>query len=456
MILETTRVPATTSMTRLVLMGLAGTSIEWYDFFLYGLGSALVFPTLFFAKTLPPFVALMASFSTFAVGFFARPVGAVVFGHFGDRMGRKTALAIALVLMGVATTLVGCLPSYATAGVAAPVLLVALRFLQGLAIGGQWGGAMLLIVENAPARRRGFYGSFAQAGAPVGVVLANLAFLLVSAVAPPDAFVAWAWRVPFLLSIALVVLGLYVHFRVEDTAAFRELRRASGGEYAGQGTARAPVLEAFREHSRIIFLAAGSFIATQVVFYVLVTFSIAYGTSPIGLNLSRTTMLTAVLIGSGTMAPTLLLCGALSDRFGRRRIYRIGCVLTGLWAFMVFPLLETGSLLWISVSVAVALGLTGMMYGPQAALFGELFRTRIRYSGASLGYQIGSMLGGALAPLIATSIVATFHATRGVALYIAVACAISFTCVSLLRETSDVSLHEEASGPGRIVSVTGG
>ena len=423
-------------------MGLAGTSIEWYDFFLYGLGSALVFPTLFFPSTLPPLVALLASFSTFAVGFFARPVGAVVFGHIGDRVGRKTALAIALALMGVATTLIACVPSYATAGVFAPALLVALRFAQGLAIGGQWGGAMLLVVENAPPRQRGFYGSFAQAGAPVGVVLANLSFLIVSAATSPQAFMAWAWRLPFVLSLLLVVLGLYVHLRVEDTLAFQELRRSGTAVPAGGGAAGSPVLLALREQAREIVLAAGSFIATQVVFYVLVTFSIAYGTSAHGLNLSRTSMLAAVLIGSGTMAPTLMVSGALSDRYGRRLVFRIGCVLTAGWAFLIFPLLETRSLPWMVLAVAGALGLTGLMYGPQAALFGELFRTKVRYSGASLGYQLGAILGGALAPMIATAIVARFHSTLGISIYIAVTCAISFIAVSLLHETAGQSLHD--------------
>ena len=425
-------------MVKLALMGLAGTSIEWYDFFLYGIGSALVFPKLFFPASLPPFVALLASFSTFTVGFLARPVGALVFGHAGDRIGRKSALAAALVLMGLATTLIACLPSYAIAGPIAPTLLVLLRFAQGLAIGGQWGGAMLLIVENAPPRRRGFWGSFAQAGAPMGVVLANLAFLAVSALTPADAFLVWAWRLPFLLSVLLVGLGLYVHLRMEDTLAYRQLRQR---QTAAEASARSPILEALRRHPKQILLAAGSFVATNVIFYILVAWCVSYATAADGLGVSRTLILTAVLIGSAAMTPALMLCGAISDRYGRRRIYMTGAALSAVFAFVLFPLLETRTLLGMSVGVAGALGLTSMMYGPQAALFGELFSTKVRYSGASLGYQIGAIFGGGFAPLIASTLYATFHSTLWISAYVALVSLLSLASVASLRETSRVDLH---------------
>ena len=430
--------PGGASMARLALTGLAGTTIEWFDFYLYGVASALVFPALYFPKTLPPLIALLASFSTFAVGFFARPVGAVLFGHVGDRAGRKAALVAALALMGGATALIGCLPSYAALGAFAPALLVVLRFLQGLAIGGQWGGAMLLVVESAPSHRRGFYGSFAQAGAPAGVVAANLAFLLVSVLTSPAEFLAWGWRVPFVLSIALVALAFYVQRRVEETPAFRRLQAARASPATER--ARSPIVEALVANSRQILLAAGAFLAVQVSFYVSITFVVAYGSSSDGLGLPRSTMLTSVLIASGATAPALMLFGALSDRLGRRRIYMTGSVLMALWAFAFFPLINTRSPLLITGAICVTQVINGMMYGPQAALFGELFRTRVRYSGASLGYQLGSAFGGALAPLIATAILAAYHTTLGISIYIAVASLITLVSVALLEETANVDL----------------
>ena len=441
-------------MAKLALTSLAGASIEWFDFYLYGSASALVFPTLYFPKTMPAMVALLASFSTFAVGFFARPVGAVLFGHFGDRAGRKAALAAALVLMGTSTALVGCLPSYAAIGVAAPTLLVLLRFMQGLAIGGQWGGAMLLVVESAPPGRRGFYGSFAQVGAPAGVVLANLAFLVAGATMSHDSFLSWGWRIPFVLSLGLVGLAWYVHVRVEETAAFRQmkadrdesLRRAAAGAAQEDGVeapgGRSPIIDAFVTHPRQILLAAGAFIAVQVSFYIAITFVMAYGTNKeIGLGLPQSTLLTAVMISSGVMAPALLWFGKLSDEYGRRRVFVTGAVLTGLWAFAFFPLIETRSPVLITVAILVAVTLNGLMYGPQAALFGELFRTRVRYSGASLGYQIGSMFGGGLAPLVAMAILQHFHSTFGVSLYMAAASAVTIVSMMLLgnRRVGDLS-----------------
>jgi MFS family permease len=448
--------PAAASMTKLALTGLAGTSIEWFDFYLYGVASALVFPALYFPKTLSPHVALLASFSTFAVGFFARPVGAALFGNFGDRAGRKAALVAALVLMGGATALIGCLPSYATLGALAPALLVVLRILQGLAIGGQWGGAMLLVVESAPAHRRGFYGSFAQAGAPAGVVAANLAFLLVSALTSPADFLAWGWRAPFVLSIGLVGLALYVQYRVDETPAFRQLKAArdakllaasaasppgAGSVVAAPPRARSPIIEALVSNPRQILLAAGAYLAVQVSFYISITFVVAYGASAQGLGLPKTTMLTCVLVACGVTVPALMFFGALSDRYGRRRIYMTGSVLMALWAFAFFPLVDTRSPALITFAICISQAINGMMYGPQAALFGELFRTRVRYSGASLGYHLGSAIGGALAPLVATAIQATYHGTFGISVYIAGACAITFASVALLKASPVVDFR---------------
>jgi metabolite-proton symporter len=425
-------------VAKLAFTSLASTSVEWYDFFLYGTAAALVFPTVFFPQTLPPFVALIASFSTFTVGFIARPIGAVIFGHFGDRAGRKAALVTALLMMGGGTTLIGCLPSYATAGIVAPLLLVIFRFVQGLAIGGQWGGAMLLVTESAPPGKRGFYGSFAQAGVPVGVVLANLALLIAGASTSADDFMSWGWRIPFLVSVILVALGLFVKFRVEDSEAFEAARHSAP-------VRRSAIIEAFRLHPRNILLAAGAFIASNLVFYIMITFVLAYGSSAQGLGLARATMLNAVMLSMVTMFLGLLVFGALSDRYGRRRIYMAGALLTGIWVFALFPLMETRSFFWISFALCVGHVFGAMMYGPQAALFTELFETKVRYSGASLGYQLGSIFGGALAPIIATSLLARFGNTVSISIYIAAACLLSLVSVALLRETRGATLLTEPS-----------
>ena len=390
-----------TSMRKVALTSLAGTSIEWYDFFLYGTAAAVVFPKAFFPQDLPAMVLLIISFSTFAVGFIARPVGGLIFGHFSDRIGRKHTLVVALMMMGTATTLIGLLPTYATIGVAAPLLLVLLRFIQGLAIGGQWGGAMLLVTESAPADKRGWYGAYAQAGAPVGVILANLAFIGVSMNMSDEAFMAWGWRLPFIASIALIMVSLYVQLRLEDTEAFKTLQAAqASGDQAVQIT-RSPVIEALRRYPRRIGLAAGAFLSVQVTFYILIAFAVAYGLNSPTVDLTRDQMLTAVLIASAVMVPTQFYFSGLSDRVGRKKIYRAGALLTGLWGFALFPMIDTGSLLLITMGITLGLVFVGMQYGPQAAYFTELFSTEVRYSGASLGYQIGAILGGALAPTIA-------------------------------------------------------
>jgi MFS family permease len=329
--------------------------------------------------------------------------------------------------MGIASTLIGLLPPYRALGILAPVLLIVLRFAQGLAIGGQWGGAVLLITESAPADRRGFYSSFAQAGVQVGVLLANGAFLLVGASGSNDAFLSWMWRIPFVASFALVGLGLVVQFRIEETAAFRALREPEGSDREvrsqdqRQGNdevpsakqrplahRRSPVLEALRLYPRSILLAAGAFIGTNTVFYILITFVVAYGSSAAGLNVPRAMMLSAVLISSVVAIPALVFFGALSDRYGRRHIFMAGAALEAIWVFVLFPLIETRSFVCITIGVVIGQLLNAMMYGPQAALFAELFTTRVRYSGASLGYQLGSVFGGALAPIIATTILARY------------------------------------------------
>ena len=366
-------------MRRVALTSLAGTSIEWFDFFIYATAAALVFPTVFFAEDMPRYLSLIASFMTFAVGFLARPIGGILFGHYGDRVGRKKTLVFALMMMGIATTLIGLLPTYATAGVLAPVMLIVLRFVQGLAVGGQWGGAMLLVTENAPPNRRGYYGAFAQAGAPVGLILANLAFLITTASVSDEAFMTWGWRIPFLASVALIGLSLYVQLRLEDTPAFRELQALKEANVESTAvTTRSPVLEALVTYPKQIILAAGAFLAAQVTFYILITFVVAYTTNPDGLGLARSTILSAVLVSSFLQIPALFISASLSDKYGRRGIYMLGAALLGVWAFFLFPLIDTGSFLLITVAVCVGQILIALMYGPQAALLTELFSTHVR------------------------------------------------------------------------------
>ena len=283
-----------TNMRKVALTSLAGTSIEWYDFFLYGTAAAIIFPIAFFPQDLPPMVLLIISFSTFAVGFIARPLGGIVFGHFGDRVGRKRTLVVALMMMGVATTLIGLLPTYDSIGLAAPLCLVLLRFIQGLAVGGQWGGAMLLVTESAPADQRGWYGAYAQAGAPMGVILANLAFISVSASMSDEAFLAWGWRLPFIASIALIAISLFIQLRMEDTEAFKALQAEQAASPQQAVAARSPVLEALRRYPRRIFLAAGAFLSVQVTFYILIAFVIAYGLNSPTVDLTRDELLVSI------------------------------------------------------------------------------------------------------------------------------------------------------------------
>ncbi|MFM1896216.1 MAG: hypothetical protein RLZZ385_1290 [Pseudomonadota bacterium] len=450
----------TANMRKVALTSLAGTSIEWYDFFLYGTAAALVFPTLFFPQSESPMVALILSFSTFAVGFIARPLGGIVFGHYGDRIGRKRTLVIALVMMGAATTLIGLLPTYGTIGLAAPLILVLLRFVQGLAIGGQWGGAMLLVTETAPPEQRGYYGAYAQAGAPVGVILANLAFLAISGAVSEEAFFSWGWRIPFLASVILIGISMYVQLHLEDTPAFKALQQVKqqqlhtgedvmapddafekiAAEKVPPAMARSPILEAIRLYPGRITLAAGAFLSIQVTFYILIAFVVAYGSSAAGLGLSRNTMLAAVLIASAIQIPAQFWAAAYSDRKGRRGVFMAGAILSGVWAFILFPLIDTGNFVLITAAICGGLIFLGMQYGPQAAFFTELFSTHVRYSGASLGYQIGAIVGGALAPTIAV-LLWNSYGIIWVSVYIALAAVLTLWSVWMLTETRGTDIH---------------
>jgi MFS family permease len=432
------------SMRKVALTALAGTSIEWYDFFLYATAAALVFPSAFFPDSTPT-MGLILSFGTFAFGFIARPLGGILFGHFGDRVGRKRTLVIALMMMGIASTLIGLLPTFATIGIAAPILLSLLRFTQGLAIGGQWGGAMLLVTESAPADKRGYYGAYAQAGAPVGVILANVAFMIISYSVSEDAFMTWGWRIPFISSVLLIGISMYVQLHMEETDAFKELQKLQKKKQAEQPQAavvrRSPVLEAIAKYPKRIALAAGAFLSIQVSFYILIGFVLAYGTDADGAGMTREQMLFAVLLASVLQIPAQFLAASYSDKHGRRGIFMLGAILTGVWAFALFPLIDTGNFWLIVLGLSGGLMFLGMMYGPQAAFFTELFSTEVRYSGASLGYQTGAILGGAFAPTIAT-ILWTEYSIVWVSVYIAIASVLSLISVLMLTETYKTSLDE--------------
>ena len=429
------------NMRKVALTALAGTSIEWYDFFLYGAAAALIFPAAFFSENIPPATALILSLLTFAAGFIARPIGGIIFGHFGDKIGRKKTLISALMLMGISSTLIGLLPTYAMIGVAAPILLTLLRFAQGLAIGGQWGGAMLLVTESAPSNQRGYYGAFAQAGAPIGVILANLALIITSALVSEEFFNTWGWRIPFLASALLIVISMYIQLNLEDTEAFKELAAHRNEQEKDEQTVieKSPVIEAIRKYPKRITLAAGAFLNIQVTFYILIAFLLAYGVQ--SANMERDDMLTAVLIASGIMVPVQFLFSSYSDRHGRRGIFMLGAVLSGLWAFAVFPLVDTGNFWLIVLAVSGGLVFLAMMYGPQAAFFTELFSTEVRYSGATLGYQFGAILGGAFAPTIAVKLWTELDIFF-VSVYMAFSALLTLLSVMALTETYRSDLNK--------------
>ncbi|MER8159126.1 MFS transporter [Streptomyces sp. NPDC094472] len=438
------------SLRRIVAASLIGTTIEWYDFFLYGSAAALVFNKLFFPDS-DPLVGTLLSFLTYAVGFAARPVGALVFGHYGDRLGRKKLLILSLLLMGGATCAIGLLPTHATVGSAAPVLLTALRLIQGFALGGEWGGAVLLVSEHGDARRRGFWASWPQTGAPAGQLLATGVLSALTALLSDNAFESWGWRVPFLLSGVLVVVGLWIRLSVDESPVFKaaqaraEARKAAAGE---EVTEKMPLVAVLRHHWRDVLIAMGARMAENISYYVITAFVLVYATSD-HVGLGKQTALNAVLIASAVHFAVIPAWGALSDRIGRRPVYLLGAVGVGAWAFPFFLLIDTKGFPALLLAVTVGLVFHGAMYAPQAAFFSEMFATRMRYSGASIGAQFSSVAAGAPAPLIATALLADYNSATPIALYVIAAALLTLVAVGVAKETRDRDLAtvEPTSAP---------
>jgi metabolite-proton symporter len=420
-----------TPMRRVALASCAGTTIEFYDFFIYGTAAALVFPTVFF-PALGAAAGTVASFATFAVAFLARPLGAVLFGHFGDRLGRKKTLISTLLLMGVATVLIGCLPSADTIGVAAPVLLVALRFAQGLAVGGEWAGATLLAAEYAPANKRGLYGVFPQTGPAIAFALSSATFLGVNLFVGETsaAFVEWGWRVPFLLSSLLVLVGLYVRLKVEETPMFREASAAP--------QRHAPLVDAFRHQGREIAVAAGALAMLFAFFYIGTAYLTAYGTTAIGLE--RADVLWLGIAGSAVFGATIVASGVYSDRIGRKKVLIASCAVSVPWGLCLFPILDSGTPGAFALGLFGTLAIFGVSYGPAGALLPEMFRTEYRYTGAGMAYNLAGVIGGGTAPILAARFTEAGN-TAYVGVMLASFGALSLVCALALPETRKRAMH---------------
>src|SRR5215212_6947685 len=425
--------PAPSSARKVVVASLIGTSLEWYDFFIYGTAAALVFNKLFF-PSFDPLVGTLLAFTTYAVGFIARPVGGIVFGHYGDRLGRKQVLVATLILMGVATFAIGLLPTYASIGVWAPILLVTLRFLQGLGLGGEWGGAVLMTMESGDPNRRGFNASWPQVGVPLGLLLANGVLSLMGVLTNEPAFLSWGWRVPFLLSGLLVLVGLWIRMTIAESPLFREVEES-------HAQAGAPILEVLRRYPKQVLLAVGARVGVDVAFYTFVLFITTYVATY--LKLPRNYALNAVLIAAAVQVALIPLFGSLSDRFARRPVYLAGAIGAAVWVFVFFILLDTGQFWLIVLAAVVALVFHAAMYGPQAAFISEMFPTRVRYTGASMGYQLAGIIGGALAPIISVALLDRYDTSIAVSIYAVAMLLVTIICVLLAPETSKIDLHAD-------------
>ena len=419
-------------MNSIVFASFFGTIIEWYDFLIYATAATLVFNKAFF-PTFDPLASNLAALGTYAVGFLARPLGGALFGHFGDRLGRKSMLVLTLFIMGLSTFCIGLLPTYASIGVLAPILLIVLRIIQGIGLGGEWGGASLMVLEHAPSDRRGFYASFVQIGFPIGLVLASLMFALVSKLPEAD-FASYGWRIPFLLSIVLLGVGTFVRSRVPETPVFERLKKRDG-------LSKNPVGEAVGKNTRTFLIAVGLKLSEVSWVYMLTVFVVGYATGKLGLP--KPMMLDAVMYAALLELVSLPLFGLLSDKIGRRPLYILGALFTIAFAFPLFWMVESKSTVMIFAAVTIAMNFGhGMMFGPESAYFPELFGSRVRYSGASFGFQASAAIGGGFAPLIATAMAGYFGGTAGVSVMMIILALITLAAALAARETRGGSLAD--------------
>ena len=423
-----------TGLKRVVVASMAGTVVEWYEFFLYGTAATLVFSKVFFAESTSELDAILAAFLTYAVGFAARPLGGIVFGHFGDKYGRKKLLQFSLLLVGAVTFLMGCLPTFAQIGYWAPALLVVLRFLQGFAVGGEWGGAVLLVAEHSPNRSRAFWSSWPQAAVPVGNMLATVVLWVLTATLSDAAFLSWGWRVAFWLSAVVVLIGYYIRTKVTDAPIFieaqQEIERVKATSYG--------VVEVLKRYPRGVFTAMGLRFAENIMYYLVVIVSITYLKVQVGVDTSS--ILRYLLVAHFVHFAVIPLVGRLADRYGRRPVYLVGAIAAGTWGFFAFPMMNTGNYLAIMGAIIIGLMIHALMYAPQPAIMAEMFPTRMRYSGVSLGYQVTSIVAGSLAPIIAVKLLDIYDSWVPIALYLAGAAVVTLIAALFMRETKGIDL----------------
>ncbi|GAB2815048.1 MFS transporter [Streptomyces chlorus] len=435
--------PRSGGIARIVGASLIGTTVEWYDFFLYGSAAALVFNTLFFPSS-DPLVGTLLAFMTYAIGFLARPIGGMVFGHYGDKIGRKKLLVLSLLLMGGATFAMGLLPTYGTIGVGAPILLTVLRLIQGFALGGEWGGAVLIVSEHGGDKNRGFWASWPQSGVPAGNLLATAVLALLATIQSEETFLSWGWRVPFLLSGVLVAVGLWIRISVSESPVFLAAKAKAEADAAKGIKDEAPVIEVFRRNWREVLGAIGVRFGENISYYIVTSFLLVYVVTH--LELPKSTALNAVLIASAVHFLTIPLWGALSDRIGRRPVTLIGAIGMAVWIFFFFSLVDTESFTVITLSVTVGLLFHGAMYGPQAAFVSEMFDTKVRYSGASIGSQLASIVAGALAPIIAVELLRRYESWTPIAVYVCASAVITAITAVVIKETRGRDLTASITG----------